>query len=116
MPAILALVLAAPMWATAATGEVNEESISKIMGARAITTADGVVRAAWPRDDVALAVHGLRFPPAMELTSWLPSKKRPAEHESWATRSSSRTFALSHRHGFDLAELDAIGTELGPER
>ncbi len=58
------------MWATTAAGEVDEASISKIMGAQATATADGAVRVAWPRDDVALAVDGLRFPPAMGLTSW----------------------------------------------
>lgn len=70
LAAILAVVLVSAVPTTATTRELDECPISKIMGVRATTTADGVVRVAWPRGDVALAVDGLRTRPAMGLTSW----------------------------------------------
>ncbi len=66
----LLLALAATTLSAPATSEANEELISKIMGVPAATTPDGVIRVAWPRDDVPLAVDGLPLQPAMGLTSW----------------------------------------------
>ncbi len=73
----LLLAVAPPVWAAPARGEVNEELISKVVGVRATTAADGAVRVAWPRDDVPLAVDGLRLQPAMGLTSWAAFQATP---------------------------------------
>ncbi|MCZ6726864.1 MAG: hypothetical protein O7A98_05850 [Acidobacteria bacterium] len=48
-----------------AAQELNAETISRIMGVAATTTADGVVRVGWPRTDVKFHVDSLAFGPAM---------------------------------------------------
>lgn len=52
-----------------AVAPLDAEAISGIVGVEAKTTADGVVRATWPRD-VPVTVDGMRFPPPAGLTSW----------------------------------------------
>jgi hypothetical protein len=46
------------------------DSIRRGLGAEVSTTDDGVVRATWPRTDVAVTVDGMPFPPPAGITSW----------------------------------------------
>lgn len=49
---------------------LDAERISDIVGVPAATTPDGVVRVAWPRNDVPLRVDGLAVRAAMGLGTW----------------------------------------------
>jgi hypothetical protein len=58
---------------SAAAGQpakLDAEKIGTAAGAKATTTADGVVRIGWPRTDVAVAVDGMPLPPFAGLGSW----------------------------------------------
>ena len=57
--------------------EPSAETISRIMGVAATTTADGVVRVGWPRTAVAFHVDGLAFRPAMGLKTWAAFQATP---------------------------------------
>ncbi len=60
-----------------AAREPIAETISRIMGVAATTTADGVVRVGWPRTDVEFHVDGLAFRPAMGLKTWAAFQTTP---------------------------------------
>jgi hypothetical protein len=49
---------------------LEPEKIAEIMGVKATTTPDGVVRVGWPRNDVAVEVDGLAMRPFMGLGTW----------------------------------------------
>lgn len=49
---------------------LDVDSIRRGLGADVSTTEDGVVRATWPRTDVAVTVDGMPFPPPAGITSW----------------------------------------------
>jgi len=71
---VFSLFLAA---AEGAAQELNADTISRITGAAATTTADGVVRVGWPRTDVEFQVDGLSFRPAMGLGTWAAFQAMP---------------------------------------
>jgi len=48
----------------------DAEAIGRAAAADAALTPDGVVRIGWARDDVAVTVDGMAFPPAAGLGSW----------------------------------------------
>src|SRR6266481_5675663 len=50
--------------------ELSADNVSKIMGVKATTTPDGVVRVAWPRKEVSVQVDGLSMHPFMGLGTW----------------------------------------------
>ncbi len=60
-----------------AAQEPFAETISRVMGVAATTTADGVVRVGWPRTDVEFHVDGLAFRPAMGLGTWAAFQTTP---------------------------------------
>jgi len=49
---------------------LNAEKIGAAAGVKATTAPDGVVRVAWPRTDVAVAVDGMPLKPFAGLGSW----------------------------------------------
>ena len=49
---------------------LDAERIEEASGTKASTTADGVVRIGWSRDDVKVTVDRMMFPPAAGLGSW----------------------------------------------
>src|SRR5437016_565238 len=68
---LLALVLGVMTWfAAAAPKALDAEKIGAAAGAKATTTADGVVRIGWPRTDVAVKVDGMPLKPFAGLGSW----------------------------------------------
>lgn len=73
MVAILAPI---PVAASGQSG-LDVRAIGDAAGAEATTTADGVVRLAWSRDEVPVAIDGLAFPPAAGLGSWAAFKALP---------------------------------------
>src|SRR5262245_17274232 len=50
--------------------KLDAEAIGKAAGAKATTTADGVVRIGWPRADVKVTVDGMPLKPFAGLGSW----------------------------------------------
>jgi hypothetical protein len=52
--------------------------IGRAAGVNAVAAKDGVIRIAWPRDDVRVTVDGMDLPPPVGLTSW--AAFAPAEH------------------------------------
>jgi hypothetical protein len=50
--------------------DLDAENIAEILGVKATTTPDGVVRAGWPRKDVAVKVDGRPMRPFMGLGTW----------------------------------------------
>jgi hypothetical protein len=56
---------------------LDPEAIGRAAGVEATVTADGVVRIAWSRDDVAVTIEGLAFPAAAGLGSWAAFKALP---------------------------------------
>ncbi|HEX6260770.1 MAG TPA: DUF1259 domain-containing protein [Woeseiaceae bacterium] len=53
------------------------EAISRAAGTEVTTTADGVVRVGWSRDDVPVTIDGVAFPPAAGLGCWAAFKILP---------------------------------------
>jgi hypothetical protein len=51
--------------------DLEAEKIAEILGVKTTTTQDGVVRAGWPRKDVAVQVDGLAMRPFMGLGTWV---------------------------------------------
>jgi hypothetical protein len=49
---------------------ISADRIAEIMGVKATTTPDGVVRVGWPRKDVQVQVDGLSMHPFMGLGTW----------------------------------------------
>src|SRR5262249_28873719 len=58
------LLLAAP------EHKLDSEKIGAAAGTKATTTPDGVVRIAWPRNDVPVKVDGMALKPFAGLGSW----------------------------------------------
>src|SRR5436190_12221622 len=55
---------------SACAAELSAGKVGEIMGVKATTTPDGVVRVAWPRKDVQVQVDGLAMRPFMGLGTW----------------------------------------------
>src|SRR5438552_2970363 len=64
------LALAAPDAEKREGQRLDAEKIGAAAGAKATTTKDGVVRIAWPRGDVKVAVDGMPLKPFAGLGSW----------------------------------------------
>lgn len=62
--------------------KLDADRIAAAAGAKATTTDDGVVRIAWPRNDVPLKVDGMPLKPFAGLGSWAAFTKAP--HEAMA--------------------------------
>ncbi len=56
---------------------LDADRIAAAAGAKATTTDDGVVRIAWPRNDVPLKVDGMPLKPFAGLGSWAAFTKAP---------------------------------------
>src|SRR5436190_9865274 len=50
--------------------ELSANKVGEIIGIKATTTPDGVVRVAWPRKEVSVQVDGLSMRPFMGLGTW----------------------------------------------
>jgi Domain of Unknown Function (DUF1259) len=50
--------------------EMSADKVGQIIGVKASTTPDGVIRVAWPRKDVSVQVDGLPMRPFMGLGTW----------------------------------------------
>src|SRR6476646_4274063 len=50
--------------------ELSADKVGEIIGVKATTTPDGVVRVAWPRKEVSVQVDGLSMRPFMGLGTW----------------------------------------------
>ncbi len=72
-------ILAVSPVAASGQSELDARAIGDAAGTEATTTADGVVRVAWSRDEVPVTVDGLAFPPAAGLGSWAAFKALPDE-------------------------------------
>lgn len=55
--------------------ELSADRVGEIIGVKATTTSDGVVRVAWPRKDVQVDVDGVAMRPFMGLGSWAAFQK-----------------------------------------
>jgi hypothetical protein len=55
--------------------ELTAEQIGQVLGVKATTTPDGVVRAGWPRNDVKVQVDGLPMRPFAGLGAWAAFQK-----------------------------------------
>lgn len=73
----MALLLAVGLWSRgdhpdkkAVLAKLDADKIAKASGAKATTTADGVVRIGWPRTDVKVTVDGMPLRPFAGLGSW----------------------------------------------
>jgi hypothetical protein len=73
----------APTAPAAPSPPIDEKLVAEATGvAKLDKSADGVVKATWPRNDVAVTVDGWKMPPFMGLTSWAaftPGKAGVAE-------------------------------------
>jgi hypothetical protein len=58
--------------------ELSADKVGETLEVKTTTTPDGVIRAAWPRKDVAVQVDGLAMRPFMGLGSWAAFQK--SEH------------------------------------
>ncbi len=73
-----------------AAQELNAETISRIMGVTATTSADGVARVGWPRTDVEFHVDGRRS---------IPRASSPSVRAStWTLRMAAKGSELWTRH------------------
>jgi Domain of Unknown Function (DUF1259) len=54
----------------ASAQDVTADNVAEIIGVKATTTPDGVIRVAWPRKEVAVQVDGLTIRPFMGLGTW----------------------------------------------
>ncbi len=79
--AFAASLIVATMVAVAAAADSGEEldagKIGEAASTKATTTPDGVVRIAWPRDDVPVKVDGVPLRPFAGLGSWAAFAKAP---------------------------------------
>lgn len=80
--AVILAVATGSAWYVAAKPEggahLDADKIAKAAGSKATTTKDGVVRLAWARDDVKVAIDGMPYQPAGGLGSW--AAFTPATH------------------------------------
>jgi hypothetical protein len=73
---IPALILSLPgLLGSAIAAELSADKVSEIVGVKATTTSDGVVRVGWPRKDVEVQVDGLTMRPFMGLGAWAAFQK-----------------------------------------
>jgi len=70
----VAEILARTALAGDAPAGLDAEKIGQTVGVKATTVADGVVRIAWPRDDVKVTIDGVPFAPYAGLGSWAAFK------------------------------------------
>lgn len=66
----LLLLLVTTVAARAANPALDAKAIGDAAGVKANVEADGTVKINWSRDDVAVKVDGMPFPPAAGLGSW----------------------------------------------
>ncbi len=71
--ALLFVFVCIPIIAPAA--ELSADKVGEVMGVKATTTPDGVVRVAWPRKDVQVQVDGMSMRPPMGLGTWAAFQK-----------------------------------------
>ncbi|HET7541129.1 MAG TPA: DUF1259 domain-containing protein [Polyangiaceae bacterium] len=75
--------VAAPSAGNALSAPIEEKAVAEATGVeKPETSADGVVKASFPRKDVEVLVDGAKLPPFMGLTSWAafaPGKKGVAD-------------------------------------
>jgi hypothetical protein len=65
------LLVALPALVTAAqAADLSADKVGEIIGVKATTTADGIIRVAWPRKEVEVHVDGLPMKPFMGLGTW----------------------------------------------
>jgi hypothetical protein len=75
LPASLVLAVAVPLCGGVAAAEgLDPAAIGTAAGVAATATPEGVVRLAWPRDDVPVTVGGTRVLPVQGLGSWAALK------------------------------------------
>src|SRR5438046_697388 len=55
--------------------DLSAGKIGEVVGVKATTTPDGVVRVGWPRKDVQVQVDGLPMRPFMGLGTWAAFQK-----------------------------------------
>src|SRR4051794_11634747 len=67
---VLAILMIVWFSSISHAGDLSASSVGEIMGVKATTTPDGVVRVAWPRKDVQVQVDGLAMRPFMGLGTW----------------------------------------------
>src|SRR5262245_37434653 len=68
---VFAGLIAVLFWSSNAFAEqVSADKVAEVIGVKATTTPDGVIRVAWPRKEVALQVDGLPMRPFMGLGTW----------------------------------------------
>jgi Domain of Unknown Function (DUF1259) len=78
LPVLLAVPLATALLVFGAPADdLSAESIATAAATKATTTQDGVVRIAWPRNDVPLKVDGMPLKPFAGLGSWAAFSKAP---------------------------------------
>ena len=65
-----AIVTLVGLLGTVSAAELSADKLGEIVGVKATTTADGVVRVAWPRKEVQVQVDGLAMRPFMGLGTW----------------------------------------------
>lgn len=73
---VVAILVAGPVTAVGQS-RLDALAIGDAAGTEALTAPDGVVRVGWSRDDVPVAIDGLRFPAAAGLGSWAAFKALP---------------------------------------
>src|SRR3954471_12903710 len=77
-PVVALGLVGAGLVASAQDGrKLDADRIAAAAGAKATTTDDGVVRIAWPRNDVPLKVDGMPLKPFAGLGSWAAFTKAP---------------------------------------
>ena len=73
----MAAILAAVPVVVFGQSRLDARAIGDAAATEATSTPDGVVRVGWARDDVLVAVDGVRLPPAAGLGSWAAFKALP---------------------------------------
>src|SRR6478736_6172954 len=69
-PIFGALAFVAFLSAPGYAQDFSAEHIGQVLGVKATTTPDGVIRGAWPRKEVPVEVDGLAMRPFMGLGTW----------------------------------------------
>jgi len=78
---VLTLILAFAIYNEVQAGQLDKTAIEKAAGTDATANGD-VIRIDWSRDDVAVKVDGMSFPPAAGLGSWAAFKPAGKEQEA----------------------------------
>lgn len=74
---VVTIPFIASLCSSLAAAALDEAAIASASGAKAQTTADGVVRIGWARNDVKVSVDGLTLDPFAGLGSWAAFKETP---------------------------------------